>query len=160
MAARFVIEEDFYLQQASVVGIISELPDYRLCYMLNQDLGFRLTRSKQDRELFDKKGNFFYSEYEFADNIHQVDWYLTANKKCRRLIGGEAGTDTAEFENSIMPLVADLKLFDYFLWYSGDNNPALDDFLRLSLQKPSYVRTFSKINTEQSKHIRNLLLEY
>ncbi len=49
------LEEDEQLV-ATVYGVISDLPDYRLVFMINQELGLRLKRCEEDRKLYHKAG--------------------------------------------------------------------------------------------------------
>ncbi len=161
MAKKIELDEDFYLRDAVIFGLVSELPDYRLCYMLNEILGLKLLRTRVDRELNTKKGTFLYSEFEFDDNLRQIKWLLTSNRRARIKHPSQNEPPESLFsENSAIPLVADLKMIDFFLWYEGDSSASLNAFVNESLKKLSHIRTFQKVNIEGSKHIKNLLLEY
>lgn len=163
MAKKIELDEDFYFREASIFGLVSELPDYRLCYMLNNALNLKLKRAATDREFSSKKGTFLYSEFEFEDPEKQVTWLLTTNRKARVKQSSASETlnlDSLSSETSAIPLVTDLKMIDFFLWYDSEPSPSLDAFINESLKKLNYVRTFQKVNIESSKHIKNLLLEY
>ncbi|WP_417590604.1 IPExxxVDY family protein [Owenweeksia hongkongensis] len=163
MAKKIELDEDFYFREATIFGIVSELPDYRLCYMLNEALSLKLKRAPADREFSSKKGTFLYSEFEFDDPEKQVTWLLTTNRKARIKQSEHSATlqlNSLSSETSAVPLVSDLKMIDFFLWYDGESSSSLDAFINENLKKLSYVRTFQKVNIESSKHIKNLLLEY
>lgn len=163
MAKKIELDEDFYFREATIFGLVSELPDYRLCYMLNEAMGLRMQRAQHDRTFSSKKGSFIYSEFEFEDTARQITWLLTANRKAKvKPTGGfeNIELDSLLSETSAIPLVSDLKMIDFFLWYDDEPSPSLDAFINESLKKLSYVRTFQKVNIENSKHIKNLLLEY
>lgn len=161
MAKKIELDEDFYLREATIFGLVSELPDYRLCYMINEAMGLKLKRAKTDRELNTKKGTFLYSEFEYDDTARQITWLLTSNRKARiKPLPQNEVVETLFSENSAIPLVSDLKMIDFFLWYDSEPSPTLDAFINESLKKLSHVRTFQKVNIESSKHIKNLLLEY
>jgi len=164
MTKKLTLDDDFYLREATIYGLVSELPDHRLCYILNQAMNLRLCRTKYDREAYSKRGTFLYSEYEFDDPERQMLWLLTSNRKGRQeaTITSELKDSTAMLQSEVssIPLVPDLKMIDYFLWYEGTTSPDIDSIVNESLKKLPHVRTFQKINIESSKHIQNLLLEY
>lgn len=154
---RIRLDDDFYLKDASVYGIVSELPDYRLCYFLNNTLKLQLTRSAQSREYILKGEKYFFSEFSYAHPLQETMWNLTSNSgyALETAAGGsDLKTDTKTF------LVADLKAFDYFLWYEEPANNEMDSLLNKKLKELSYVRTFQKIDLAKSKNINNLLFEY
>lgn len=151
------------MREATIFGLVSELPAYRLCFMLNDALRLQLNRTAKDREFASKKGSFFYSEFEFDDSYRQITWLLTSNKKAlikEPLTDENIEANTLLSETSAIPLVTDLKMIDYFLWYDGEPSASVNAFINESLKRISHVRTFQKVNIESSKHIKNLLLEY
>lgn len=151
------LDDDFYLRQATVYGIVSELPEHRLSFLLNNDLGLKLIRNKEDRELYHKGRLYYYCEFSFEHEVKQMCWTLTANK-------GFAKEDSPKGSlwptNPTLPLVADLKTFDYFLWYDHNSDSEIEQRLNICLKEVAYVRAFQKIDFAKSKHINNLLLEY
>ena len=164
MVTKLSLDDDFFMTEASVFGLISELPDYRLCYMLNNAMNLKLIRAEKDRELHTKKGLFQFSEFEFQDLDRQITWFLTKNKKGKTTEGAVPSTNDMnlfmEYESSSIPLVADHKMIDYFFWYNSEPIAGVDGLINESLKHMPYVRTFQKINIENSKHIKNLLIEF
>lgn len=164
MVKKLALDEDFFFKEASVFGLISELPDYRLCFMINNALKLKLCRTEFDREMKVKKETFLYSEFEYFDQERQITWFLTTNRK-GRIKAAEAPlakdiNPMLDSDMSSIPLVPDLKMLDYFLWYEGESTASVDAFINESLKTLPYVRTFQKVNIDSSKHIKNLLLEY
>ena len=154
---RIRLDDDFYLKDATVYGIVSELPDYRLCFFLNNDLKLQLIRSSQSREYIRKGEKYFFSEFSYAHPLQETMWNLTSNSgyAMEGASGdGDLNTDTKTF------LVSDLKAFDYFLWYEDPANNEMDSHLNKKLKELSYVRAFQKIDLAKSKNINNLLFEY
>ena len=163
MVTKLSFDDDFLMSDASVYGLISELPDYRLCYMLNNAMNLKLIRSEKDRDLHTKKGFFQFSEFEFLDAERQITWFLTSNKKGKSAEASATATNDMnlfmEYESSSIPLVADHKMIDYFFWYNSEPIESIESLINESLKQLPYVRTFQKINIESSKHIKNLLIE-
>lgn len=151
------LDDEFYLKEATVFGIVSELPDHRLTFLLNNDLGLRLFRCTRDRELKWKGSVYHFSEFSFEHPVMKVFWCLTSN------LGNtlaEAAPENVIHSVKSVPLVNDLKTFDYFLWYDEVSNQEVDAKLNTQLKKLPYVRAFQKIDLTKSKNINNLLLEY
>ncbi len=151
------LDDDFYLKDATVFGIVSELPDHRLSFLLNTDLNLKLLRSKQDRELKWKGSVYYFSEFTFEHPIMKVFWSLTSN---RGNTAAEPASDNLFHSGKSVPLVNDLKTFDYFLWFDEVGLSEIEANLNIELKKLSYVRAFQKIDLAKSKNINNLLLEY
>lgn len=164
MVKKLSLDEDFFFREASVFGLISELPDYRLCFMLNNALKLQLCRTAKDREMKVKKDTFVYSEFEYFDKERQITWFLTTNRKGKlkpsETPSSQATPSMFDSEPSSAPLVPDQKMLDYFFWYEGESSANVDAFINESLKTLPYVRTFQKVNIDTSKHIKNLLLEY
>ncbi|MDP2422754.1 MAG: IPExxxVDY family protein [Bacteroidales bacterium] len=78
-----------------LIGVITPLPGYRLCYFLNKSLCLRLARTKDlPSKETDDDG---FQLYEYLDKERQNEWYLLGNKAGNQL------------------LLPALKQFDYFL---------------------------------------------
>lgn len=156
--AKIHLDDDFFMKDATVYGIVSELPDYRLCFFLNQLCQLQLQRNHDDREYKFKGNNYLYSEFSYQHPVLKTYWNFTSN----RSYGLATQIDELRPLNSAQRalLVPDLKSFDYFLWYEDLANNQLDELLNNRLKQLSYVRAFKKIDPAQSKNLKNLLLEY
>ncbi len=154
---RIRLDDDFYLKDATVFGIVSELPDHRLTFLLNNDLGLKLNRSLIDRELKYKGTLYRFSEFVFEHPVTQMFWSLTSNRG--RALDESKGPGLLT-TGQTTPLVADLKTFDYFIWYDDVAHKDIEAWLNLQLKMLPYVRAFQKIDLATSKNINNLLLEY
>lgn len=151
------LDDKFFLRDATVFGIVSELTDHRLTFLLNNDMGLKLNRSARDRELKWKHEVYSFSEYTFEHPVMKVFWCLTSNRGTALI---EASSENILHSGLSIPLVNDLKTFDYFLWYDEVDNHQVDHTLNAQLRKLPYVRAFQKIDLVKSKNINNLLLEY
>ena len=140
---------------ASVYGIISDLPDYRLAFILNHELGLRLKRRQEDRKLYHKAGVIYYPEYEYHESLRLIDWRLTANTMGQM---HEAESDT--MVRTAIPLVDSLRSLNHFLWYKDENNPDLHRSIFEVLKPNPHVRVIQKIEVSGTRNIENLISEY
>lgn len=148
--------EDDFVTPATIFGIISDLPDHRLCYVLNQELGLKLTRCEKDKELqLKKKGILHFSEFCYHAPAEMTEWWLTSNRHA--LI---YPNDNTQAQVTALPLIADLKTMNYFLWYTDEARDELNDLVKSKLQKNRYIRAVIEIDRSASKNIENLLVEY
>ena len=140
---------------ATVYGIISDLPDYRLAFMVNQELGLRLQRCKEDRKLYHKAGVINFSEFHYHEEMHMINWRLTAN--FRGLITNEMNQTT---EPSAVPLVGAARSINYFLWYDELKNSELHKHIFEALKPNPYIRVIQEVTVSDTKNIENLISEY
>lgn len=110
MAKHRLLEEEV-TPRVSVVGISCHVPDYRLCWSLNQALGLSLSRRRVDIVELTRGKELHYSVFEQCDEEGAVRWSLVSNT-CgrRRLITDQkeadfflvADADTAGSEEGLM----------------------------------------------------------
>jgi len=126
-----------------VIGIVSQLKDYRLCHFLNEALGTKLTRSKDIPVMTAGTNNIrVFPFYRYYDIHHKINWFLLAN---RNHLG--------------QYLLADLKLIDFLL--INDSLPHFlnfDDFVS-TINKIQQVRLAQEIGLNKSKGLFHLLLD-
>ncbi len=153
--------------EATVYGIVSELPDYRLCFMLNKELNLALQLSPHPKILYRKKISYAFNDYVYLQEQEKMEWHLTANRKSLEVNISESFNNqgkperTYQYSQEFLPLslVNDLKAFDYFLWFDDLSRKGIEKKINQSLKGASYVRTFQKIDLSHSKFIDNLFIE-
>lgn len=145
-------EEDLV---ATVYGILSDLPDYRLAFILNQELGLRLSRRSEDRKLYHKAGVIMYPEFEYEEKLRMINWRFTANTA-----GWLKVSENEPMERTAIPLVNSLRSLNYFLWYEDDNNPELHRQIFDALKPNPYIRVIQEIQVAKTRNIENLISEY
>ena len=102
----------------SLIGIHSTEEDYRLAYLLNKELNFRLTRFKNNLDFKNSKAEFTLFEFKDKNNflnyylINNKDTHLTNNKNNIGLFGGNYTTTSY--------LIPEKNKVDYFLKIEGD----------------------------------------
>lgn len=126
-----------------VIGISSQLKDYRLCHFLNEALGIKLTRSTDipvviagTNEIMD------FPFYRYYDLPHKINWYLLANRNHHGHY-----------------MLADLKVIDFLLINDGlPHFLNFDDYIS-TIKKISQVRLAQEIGLDKSKGLSPLLLD-
>lgn len=103
----------------SLIGIHSTEEDYRLAYLLNQQLKTKFKRFKTDLDF--ENSNAVFPIFEFIDEKNFINYYLINNKytenvennKSTGLFGGNFSTATY--------LIQEKKRVDFFLKIEGCN---------------------------------------
>jgi len=130
-------DEDFQL-----IGIASQLRDYRLCHQLNKKLYLHLEKLDDLNAETAQEGtfgNFPFFHYRKPENY--IDFFLIANKSAEGI------------------LLPDLKEVDYFLVIHGPfPNESLDRFLKTSKSLPGVQLSFL-IDITKPKKIDAFLME-
>ncbi len=148
--------DDDFMTPATIFGIISDLPDYRLCYVINQELGLQLARCKNDKELnLKNKGCLHFSEFSYSDAAAMIEWWLTANTQARIY-----SNDNGQPQITALPLIPELKTMNYFLWYTDDARDEVNTLIKNRLQRSRYIRAIQQIDRSVAKNMGNLLVEY
>ncbi len=119
-----------------IIGVVSPLVAYRLCYFLNKALLLRLARIMDlpARESIDDG----YQLFKYTDHKRQNNWYLISNKLESQL------------------LVPDLKHIDYFLLADGLPHSLTLEKVAATIRKISLVQTAQTIHPNQVKGVTNL----
>ncbi len=155
MAARFKLSDFLLFEDAEVWALSSAQPIQRLVFHLNEKLRLRLVRDTTDHSMIQRDTCLHYSSYSHYDEQAMQTWHLTANKNPYF----SSDEDPSELKVGNIPLVADLKVFDYFLWCEETPTPEQSQRVSLGLKTLAYIGTFQKIDTGSSKNIKNLLTE-
>lgn len=71
-----------------MIGLCSHHSDYRLAWSINNKLGLKLIKSKEDYQLTNKKGEITssHSSYEYEDEQNRLNYYLVKNKSQGRFL--------------------------------------------------------------------------
>jgi len=125
----------------SLLGIVSPEKIYRLCWILNQELPFNLSRIS-DLEIFsrDSTGTQYFSRYA-NNNTHNNEGciYLLANKNSGRYI------------------IPDRKEADYFLILNGDDIQENIDSVLNKLKLINTIQAVYKIDPNTLNAKENLI---
>lgn len=146
---------DFYL-----LGIRSDLADYRLAYFLNRHLEVELKRSARDLLLEGTKGaeptQYTFFEHEEADMDR--DWFLASNRGSQLLPTADQGLFSGQEESYRTEfLLPELKTFDYLLVVHGLLGANQENRLRSTVRSTPGVQAIKEVDPEQMKHRDHLL---
>lgn len=135
-----LLVEEFF-ESTWLLGIISSVKDYQLCWQINQQLGFHLRVNPELEIKWEKKKrSFYFTVFEFAEPTKSVNHYLY-NNHCK-----------AEF------LLPELKHIDYLWLLKGDYYQEKDirQLVEL-LRQVGGIRLVSVLQQEELKNRSNLI---
>ncbi|MEQ6124366.1 IPExxxVDY family protein [Pseudotenacibaculum sp. MALMAid0570] len=133
--------EDFCEDNYTLIGIHTALEDFKLAYLLNNNLNTRFSRTNYslDFETGDTKASF--SIYDYTNEKYDYEWYLIANSYKEERIN-ESDTLALATETKTY-LIPEKKRVDYFIKIVGESNKEL------------ITKTVDRINT-----ISNIVTSY
>lgn len=153
MATKLSLDLDLN-EPASIYGLFSDLPDYRLCFVINNALGLKLCRTEKDRVLYHKSHKVRYSEFHYHEPLRMINWRLTANNG-----GAIYSEERGHFERSAISLIPGLKTINYFLWYDDEGIDEIHREITTRLKSNPYIRAIQEIDSAKTKNIENLIIE-
>lgn len=134
---RFEYDYDFYL-----LGLVSPLKDYRLCWALNKDCNMNFVK-RPDLEIHSnqRKKLFYFSIFEYADEARQARYNIISNKR-----NGEC-------------LIPEMKEADYFFMMRGTDSGAESAELVDLIRSNPHIQTVFEVDPQKLKSRQNLILE-
>ncbi|SFV31626.1 IPExxxVDY family protein [Thermoflavifilum thermophilum] len=131
-----------FFESTQLIGLLSDLPDYELCWHLNQDLNMNF-RVNLDLEIAWKQNRrtYFFTVFEYLDtrllNVH----YLYNNHK------------------QGMALLPEVKHLNYIWLIKGPYFTTNErEGLLLDLKQLPYIRMAVELSQQELKNRRNLIL--
>jgi len=135
------LEDDFF-SNSRLLGIMSQLKNYRFCLQVNAELkyDFRL-QNETEIHLKKKERNYFFPVYRFCETSCDTEHYIYHN----------------QFEGEY--LLPEFKHFD-FLWLIKAELIPEEDFITLqyNLKSISGVQLVTDLTEKKIKHKSNLIL--
>ena len=80
MAIHKIQINDFVSDDYELIAVHSSLDDYKLAYMLNKELGIKLSKNLAYVEIAIPEGKSAFSNYIFDDEKNDIVWTLIENK--------------------------------------------------------------------------------
>lgn len=122
--------DDFCKEPYSLIGIHSTLEDYKLAYLINQNLNTRFYKAIKDLEFKRDKKKASFSIYNYENTNDGFNWFLIANSYRRenQTVSNELLL-TSETKTYLIP---EKKKVDFFLKICGDSEY---DFVMKTIQK-------------------------
>jgi hypothetical protein len=121
MALHKLLVDDFYDDTYKLIAIYCRLEDYRLAYLLNQNLDLKLERKADDLDF--KYLESSYSIFEWNNEAQYVTWNLVSNVCKKEEVGlFSTGTlfETNERVLKTFNLISELNKVDYFIKISDE----------------------------------------
>ena len=121
MALHKLLVDDYYDDTYKLIAIYCRLEDYRLAYLLNQNLDLKLERKADDLDF--KYLESSYSIFEWNNEAQYVTWNLVSNVCKKEEVGlFSTGTlfETNERVLKTFNLISELNKVDYFIKISDE----------------------------------------
>lgn len=136
---KYQLEVEYDYDQI-LIGISCHAKDYRLCWALNQALGFRLEKEDKDIEIIHRaRGQAsLHSVYLYYHEENHTEYCLVLNK-------GTAGL-----------LVPEQKQADYFLMIKNSFDDDIAELIA-TIRQIEFVLTAYEVKVEELKSRENLL---
>ncbi|HKJ07245.1 MAG TPA: IPExxxVDY family protein [Flavobacteriaceae bacterium] len=100
----------------SLIGIHSPLADYKLAYLLNQHLNFKLERFHQNLDFENSQAQF--PLFEYKNKKQYIDYYLINNKHVQLKHTTNSGLFKEQMSTTSY-LIPEKKKVDFFLKING-----------------------------------------
>jgi hypothetical protein len=134
------MQDDFFAD-TSMIGIVTAMQGYRLCWMINNHFDVNFIRDPQQDILLQKKDNEFYFpvyRYDLANSSHRYLLYKLKN-----------GTET---------LLPETKQLDY-LWLIQTANADEDAYqIAADLRNTPDIQLARILSVEELKNVKNLIV--
>ena len=133
--------EDNFFSGARLLGIMSQLKNYRFCWLINANLNFDFRLNTDLEVQLKKKGrNYFFEVYQYCDTDCETEHYIYHN----------------QFEGEY--LLPEFKHFD-FLWLVKADVFNEENFILLqqNLKKINSIQLVTELTQEKIRHKSNLI---
>lgn len=138
--AKLVLEYDY---DFDLFGVISAAKDYKLAWIINNELNIQLARERDLVFQLPRQGKMRIANFIFETDYSTLR--LFKNK-------------SVEFENVSKPyLVPELKEYDYLFQYEGESDTFSNDELLEHLQRQSQIQYVKTIDVENLPSRENLI---
>lgn len=143
--------EDFYDENYSLIGIHTTLDDYKLAYLLNQQLKTNFEKANYNLDFENKKNNASFSIYTYSSDVLGSEWFLISNSfKDDKNIGDMGLLLSSEIKTFLIP---EKKGVDFFIKITGGSEKQFIEKTIIKIKKITQVITSYSIdsNTLKSK---------
>lgn len=133
--------EDNFFTGARLLGIMSQLKNYRFCWLINANLNLDFRLNTDIEVQLKKKGrNYFFEVYQYCDKDCETEHYIYHN----------------QFEGEY--LLPEFKHFD-FLWLVRADVFNEENFILLqqNLKKINSIQLVTELTQEKIRHKSNLM---
>lgn len=151
--------DDFDDIDYDLIAIHTSLEDYRLAFLINQNVPILLSRSNEPTTFYTEDGEVNLLRYVFEDEFSDTTWTLIQNKKSLETLTSNPETSLFDEQASLISkmvyLLPEFKKVDYFLKIeNGVEN--INNTINL-INKIDKVSTVYSIDVEHIKSKNNLI---
>jgi len=161
MAVHKLFEDDFEEDNYTLIAIHCSTEDYRLAYLLNNNLNLKLARKREDLDYNYMEASF--SIYEWDDEENFVTWNLVANtSKMEEEQTASAGSlfSNQQGKRTVSKyLIPERKRVDYFVKISSESHMKSSKIIMSKINAIAEVITAYSLNPNQLKSKNNLIFE-
>lgn len=112
--------EDFCEDNYTLIGIHTALEDFKLAYLLNNNLNTHFSRASFSLDFETNTSKASFSIYDYTNEKYDDEWYLIANSyKEERRNESDTIAMTTETKTYLIP---EKKSVDYFIKIVGEQN--------------------------------------
>ncbi|MFY0628959.1 MAG: IPExxxVDY family protein [Flavobacteriaceae bacterium] len=115
--------EDFCEDNYTLIGIHTALEDFKLAYLLNNNLDIHFSRASFSLDFQSEESKASFSIYQYVNEEYDFDWYLIANSFAEEK---RNESDTLAFATETKTyLIPEKKRVDYFIKIVGESSQDL-----------------------------------
>ncbi len=140
--------EDFCEDNYTLIGIHTALEDFKLAYLLNNNLKTHFTKANYSLDFGKEENKASFSIYHYTNDKYEYEWYLISNsyKEERTYVTDTLGLST-ETKTYLIP---EKKRVDFFMKIVGESNQEL---IQKTIEK---INTIGQVVTSYSIEIDTL----
>ncbi len=161
MAIHKLFEDDFEEDNYTLIAIHCSAEDYRLAYLLNNNLNLKLARKREDLDYNYMEASF--SIYEWNDEKNFVTWNLVANtsrKEVEQVASAGSLFSNQQGKRTVSKfLIPEQKKVDYFVKISSENQVKSPKIILSKINAVAEVITAYILDANQLKSKNNLIFE-
>ncbi|MFD2567048.1 IPExxxVDY family protein [Pseudotenacibaculum haliotis] len=112
--------EDFNEDNYTLIGIHTALEDFKLAYLLNNNLNTHFSRANFSLDFEKNESKASFSIYNYTNEKYDYEWYLISNSYKEERVNEQ---DTLALSTeTITYLIPEKKRVDYFIKIVGESN--------------------------------------
>lgn len=158
---KLILDADFLEETYTLIAIHSGVEAYKLAYLLNERLNFRLKRRRTDLDLNVKKQTLRFPIFDFEEVKTDTVYYLAVNSSTVSIPSPVAGKDLfSESEPMAFQthyLLPEFKKTEYLLKIEPDLNPEQKTAVIAEINRIEEVLTAYEIIPGQIRSKNNII---
>ncbi|WP_339917856.1 IPExxxVDY family protein [Yeosuana marina] len=155
---KLILDDVFEESVCTLIAIHCTIEDYRLAYLLNQNLGINLVKNKKDLDY--DNGKSTYSIYNWEDKKQLLTWNLVSNIcKTNDVMTTSSGLlfETTHSITKTFNLIPELKSVNYLLKIDDELHITKEKYIINTIIRIPQIATAYTIDISQLKSKENLI---